>query len=1262
MTSSFKSLRYTTAIAVSLVAISTANQANAQVVVSTPEVAQRVLADGDSLTVTNTGSVTTNASGDVNASVKLNVGDTSPFMLNDGTIENTNVMGVGLTLRAGSIMTGDVTNNGSILGGILGFSHNAAVAGDVINNGTIEGTSNGVGIRYQAYTAGALINNAGGMIIGGNASGQGVDFRAGDVQGGIINAGTIVADTGINVASSSDISGGVTNTGNISGQTSSGIEVSSSSDISGGIINDGTINALSPTGSGLIFNGTLMTGAVINNSGGTIAGGGGSGHGIQATSADLRGAIINAGSISGNTGVFLSSSSNISGGLTNTGTITGSVNAIGLGTSDISGGLTNSGMIIGENNGVAFTSSDISGGINNSGTISGTTKDGIIISFSSDVSGGVINSGAIEGAEHAIFVSGASSDLSGGLLNEATGSIIGDTDSSGAGFTGNNAIRVQGDISGGIDNRGLIQHNTITAIGVELDGDFTGDINNSGTITGAAGGIGIYKSSGGDFTGAIENSGIIHGGTDAGIAVAGSFGVDLVGGITNRSGGVISSDTGSGISVGSSQGNDISGGILNEAGGVITGGAAGIVVDTSSADISGGINNSGTISGTSGTGTGILAEGSADISGGITNNAGGTISGLREGILVGTSTDVSGAITNGGTISGGRGGIYLGGSNANISGALTNQASGVITGDIGIFVSSSSSISGGISNAGTIEGTDGTAIDLQSLSAATPITIAGGRIIGDVTDGNSAAGFSPVTVTGSGFKTEGDFTVSDLIVNAGQDFTISSDNTVSLNDMTASAGTLIYELGAASTAQLNVTGAGNDIDISASTIEVLNNGRAVGNGDSILIGTGTTAVNGGAGQALTAVTDNLTFFDLQVADGISGGVGANNEVYLLVSSASNPCSGQFSANPNGACGALGGVTDTTDPTLQRVIANIGGLDAEETLKATLPQVDGGSFTAAQNVTGNTLRLVSDRLTIIRDGGGASGISSGDITEDLQMWGQVFGQKINQGQRKGIAGYDAITRGLTIGADTEGLHDNATVGVAVAYANTDVKSNSANNTRSDIGSYNISLYGDYDLNADTYLIGDIGYTYGDNEATRFNVGGVTGVNADSDYGSHQVEARLIAARDYNPTQYEGVRVTPKVQAHYIRYQNEDITETGAGGAGLSIDSEALNILEFGVGVDVRKDYVQDDGAILSPEVSVGYRYDVIGDAIETTSTFSGGGPSFRTEGADPDQDTLNLGFGVGYTTPNNMEFTASYDYERKDEFNSNSAFIRIAAPF
>jgi len=419
-------------------------------------------------------------------------------------------------------------------------------------------------------------------------------------------------------------------------------------------------------------------------------------------------------------------------------------------------------------------------------------------------------------------------------------------------------------------------------------------------------------------------------------------------------------------------------------------------------------------------------------------------------------------------------------------------------------------------------------------------------------------------------------------------------------------------------------------------------------------------------QTLTAVTDNSLLFDFSIADGNQAEITSSvddKELYFKIQKVASAGSSAITTNANSA-GAVIENLSGIDDILANIAAAASEEELEEILQATLPQIDGGSFSATENVTKNILRIVSDRLTIIRGHGSSkqTGVSSGDITEDLQLWGQVFGQKIDQGERKGVAGYDAHTRGITFAADTEGLHDDITLGLAASYANTDISSDNANNAATEINSYNLSLYGDYDLNDYTYLVGELGYTYGYNETTRFNVGGVSGLNAKSDYGSHQVEARLIAARDYYPEQYNDVRVTPKLQAHYIRFQNEDISEKGAGGANLNIDSEALNILEFGVGVDVRKDYTQQDGAILSPEISVGYRYDVIGDAVQTTSTFDAGGPSFKSDGVDPDQGTLNLGLGLGYTTPSNMEFTFSYDYEIKDEFDSHSGLIRLAAPF
>jgi len=154
--------------------------------------------------------------------------------------------------------------------------------------------------------------------------------------------------------------------------------------------------------------------------------------------------------------------------------------------------------------------------------------------------------------------------------------------------------------------------------------------------------------------------------------------------------------------------------------------------------------------------------------------------------------------------------------------------------------------------------------------------------------------------------------------------------------------------------------------------------------------------------------------------------------------------------------------------------------------------------------------------------------------------------------------------------------------------------------------------------------------------------------------------LIAARELLLD--DGWVLTPKALARYVRFDADSFTETGAGGASLSVSDTGADILEFGAIVDLRKQFDLDDGGLLSTDVSVGYRYDVIGEAIETTSSFVGGGPAFVSQGADPDQGTLNLGAGVGYTSPDRWEVTLNYDYELRGDTESHAANVRLAIPF
>ena len=79
------------------------------------------------------------------------------------------------------------------------------------------------------------------------------------------------------------------------------------------------------------------------------------------------------------------------------------------------------------------------------------------------------------------------------------------------------------------------------------------------------------------------------------------------------------------------------------------------------------------------------------------------------------------------------------------------------------------------------------------------------------------------------------------------------------------------------------------------------------------------------------------------------------------------------------------------------------------------------------------------------------------------------------------------------------------------------------------------------------------------------------------------------------------VTPSVLAHWTHYDADDYSEIGAGGANLTVHPEAMDIAELGMGMAVNWNIPNRDGSRFTPEVTAGYRYDLVGDRVETTSS-------------------------------------------------------------
>ncbi len=414
-----------------------------------------------------------------------------------------------------------------------------------------------------------------------------------------------------------------------------------------------------------------------------------------------------------------------------------------------------------------------------------------------------------------------------------------------------------------------------------------------------------------------------------------------------------------------------------------------------------------------------------------------------------------------------------------------------------------------------------------------------------------------------------------------------------------------------------------------------------------------TGYMGNAAAITTAGADNTQVYaEARVADLNSVTVNSNNA--HTAAGLLGVSRGEYSASA-----VLGGAGDNGE--LARVYDNVtrhSTATIDEALESIQSTVDGGNVVAATNVNNHTSDLIQTRLAALSSG--ETGATAGNVANGLRIWGQVFGETAEQDTRDTINGYDADTYGVAVGIDTSTLADKWIWGLAFAYGDTDVDSKNANTTETEVDTYQVALYANYDIDEATYVSGQLSYAFGENDIQRNNVGGVSGLTARGDFDSDTFGARAEVGRAYEVGQ--NTTLVPNLSANYMHYDADGYTETGAGGASLHVDQDELNIFELGAAVDASWMYQQASGGYLKPELRAGVRYDFIGDEVEATQSFVGGGTAFQTEGADDQHFALDLGAGVTYFTADNWEFTANYDFEWKEEYTAHAGYLRAGYKF
>lgn len=478
------------------------------------------------------------------------------------------------------------------------------------------------------------------------------------------------------------------------------------------------------------------------------------------------------------------------------------------------------------------------------------------------------------------------------------------------------------------------------------------------------------------------------------------------------------------------------------------------------------------------------------------------------------------------------------------------------------------------------------------------------------------------------------------------------------------SGTLIFDIASPSSAgfldvigqSLNLTSLTVEANLTgADSLFLDGNQIKVAQGDGALTGN-----DGNSGQAATQITENSALFSIRMMDGSKLTTPANNsDLYLLFSKDATIRETVDGGNNKNVGSVFDGLTGTSNSELSQIITKINSAsksELESILESTNTDVGGGVAVGSQNFVNNTLDITSEQIDLAMNS--KTGVASGEEVTGLRIWGQSFFEDSKQGLRKGIAGFNSSTKGLAFGADTIDLFEGSVVGVGFSYGDTTVKSNNSNSSRNMVDSYQITAYGSHNLASNYFIKAMVAYAQNKVDSTRYNVGDL-GLNAQAKYNADLYTARSDFGKDFKNG---AMRFTPSLLAHYSRYKAENYTETGAGGASLNVDSKALEIFEIGTNLELGWDYKLSKQRSLSPEVRVGYRYNLIGDQFKTSSSFSGGGSSFDTIGSSPARSALTLGGGLIYKVTDQWDVSLNYEYEHRKDFNGKSGFARAAYSF
>ncbi|MDR0703476.1 MAG: autotransporter domain-containing protein [Planctomycetaceae bacterium] len=274
-----------------------------------------------------------------------------------------------------------------------------------------------------------------------------------------------------------------------------------------------------------------------------------------------------------------------------------------------------------------------------------------------------------------------------------------------------------------------------------------------------------------------------------------------------------------------------------------------------------------------------------------------------------------------------------------------------------------------------------------------------------------------------------------------------------------------------------------------------------------------------------------------------------------------------------------------------------------------------------------------------------------------LWFQNFGDFIRMNANNGAPEFQVNSYGFSVGVD-RGINYHSSVGLGMGGYFSDLNANNIYQ-KGDVGSYLISLYGNW-VNDDHWMItGSTGFVFSSYELTRNAPTFDAALNS-----SHSGTTLFASIEGSKKILFGKYEVSPYLGADLIWLCEEGYREhalTGLPSLALNVKSQSTFSVLSTAGIRLGRSMRLLGGNIVNPSLYAAWIHNWTESDIATTASFFGE-PSFKIHGASMNRDRAQLGVNLNMTLNKRTDMFARFNAELATRYSDLSFHLGIRFGF